>query len=307
MGADTMSRSIDGILLLDKPSGMTSNRVLQLVKRLYAAEKAGHTGSLDPLATGMLPICFGQATKISRYLLAARKRYQVTAQVGAATETGDADGEVIARAPVPSLDQDAVAGALAGFRGASQQVPPMYSALKHQGERLYKLARRGEQVERPARNIHISEITLLRYQAPVIGFTVTCSKGTYVRSLVQDIGQALGTLAHVVELRRSGVEPFLSEPMHTLEALRARAQEGLAALDDYLLPADRGLMQWARVDLAEDAARKLGQGQRVPAEPTWPAGQVRVYGAGRGFLGIGEIVAEELVPRRLFAASGGSR
>jgi tRNA pseudouridine55 synthase len=302
-----MSRSIDGILLLDKPSGITSNRALQVVKRLYAAEKAGHTGSLDPLATGMLPICFGQATKISRYLLAARKRYQVSARLGAATETGDADGEVIARAPVPALDRDAVARALTSFHGAGQQVPPMYSALKHQGERLYKLARRGEQVERPARKIFISEITLLHYQPPVMSFTVTCSKGTYVRSLVQDIGQALGTLGHVVKLRRLGVEPFVAEPLYTLEALRARAQAGWAALEDCLLPVDRGLVQWARVDLAEDAARRLGQGQRVPAEPTWPAGQVRVYSADRGFLGIGEIVAKELVPRRLFAASGGSR
>ena len=302
-----MSRSIDGILLLDKPSGVTSNRALQLVKRLYAAEKAGHTGSLDPLATGMLPICFGQATKISRYLLAARKRYEVSAELGVATETGDADGEVIARAVVPALEQAAVARVLARFQGPSQQVPPMYSALKHQGERLYKLARRGEHVERPARKIHISEITLLSYRAPVMSFTVTCSKGTYVRSLVQDIGQALDTLAHVVALRRLGVEPFLDEPMHTLEALSVREQQGWAALDECLLPVDRGLVQWARVDLEEDAARRLGQGQRVPAEPTWPAGQVRVYGADRGFLGIGEIIAEELVPRRLFAASGGSR
>ncbi len=302
-----MTRSINGILLLDKPGGLTSNRVLQIVKRLYGAEKAGHTGSLDPLATGMLPICLGQATKMSRYLLAADKRYQVVAQLGVATSTADADGEVTATADVPELSRQTVEVALAGFGGELEQTPPMYSALKHKGRRLYTLARRGEDVPRPTRRVVVTRIELQAYQDARLSFTVTCSKGTYVRSLVEDLGRALGTLAHVVALRRLAVEPFVREPMYTLAALEKSAQAGLPALDELLLAVDRGIDHWPRLDLPQGVCVRLAQGQRIAAQPDWPEAPVRVYSPADGFIGIAEIVAGELAPRRIFHSLGGSR
>ena len=302
-----MTRAIDGILLLDKPSGLTSNRALQTVKRLYQAQKAGHTGSLDPAATGMLPICLGQATKISRYLLAAKKSYQVVAQFGVATDTADADGAIVATGPVPELGRTQLEAVLHRLIGDMAQIPPMYSALKHKGERLYALARRGEQVERKPRQVTIYDTRLLAYEAPLLSFTVTCSKGTYVRSLVEDLGAELGTLAHVAQLRRLGVDPFQTTPMHSLESLAAGAEKGFAALDELLLPVDRGIDHWPRLDLSEEACERLAQGQRVAAEAGWPETRVRVYSGARGFIGIGEIVAGELTPKRLFPDLRSSR
>lgn len=302
-----MTRAIDGILILDKPAGVTSNVALQRVKRLFQAQKAGHTGSLDPLATGMLPVCLGQATKISQYLLSARKSYRVVAELGAATDTGDADGTVTRTAPVPPLTPEVIERALGAFIGEIDQVPPMYSALKHKGQRLYVLARRGEEVVRPPRRVTIVEIELLKVSGPRVTFAVTCSKGTYIRSLVQDLGESLQTVAHVVALRRLSVQPFLAESMHTLEALEARADEGLPQLDAVLLPLDRGIDHWPRLDLPAAVCARLAQGQRVPAQADWPQTQVRVYGPGEGFVGIAEIAAGELAPRRIFPSQTYSR
>src|SRR5690606_22393216 len=206
-------RNVRGILLLDKPSGVTSNRALQRAKRLFQAAKAGHTGSLDPLATGMLPICFGAATKLAGYLLDARKTYAVTAELGTATDSADADGQVIAQSATPPPAELDVREAVASFEGDIEQTPPMYSALKRDGRRLYELARQGIVVDRAPRRVRIDTMTVEEYAWPTVRFTVTCSKGTYVRTLVTDLAARLGTLGHVTALRRLAVEPFDSADM----------------------------------------------------------------------------------------------
>lgn len=292
-------RDVDGILLLDKPTGMTSNRALQRVKRLFEARKAGHTGSLDPLATGMLPICFGQATKVSAFLLEAGKAYRVVARFGVATDTGDADGEIVARADGPAPDESTVRNALAAFVGELEQVPPMYSALKHQGQPLYKLARRGIDIERAPRRIVIHTLRMERYEWPSLSCRVHCSKGTYVRTLVADIAAALGTVGHVAALRRLSVEPFEERAMVGLESLEAEAARGLEALDRHLLASDAALPGWPVITLDAEQARKLVQGQCLARAPQWPDGAVRIYGPEKCFLGIGE-VADTLASRRLF-------
>jgi tRNA pseudouridine55 synthase len=289
-------------LLLDKPRGLTSNRALQQVKRLYGAAKAGHTGSLDPLATGMLPICFGAATRLGGFLLEAEKAYRVTAHFGVATDTADADGAVTERRDEPLLSAAAVESALARFRGELEQVPPMYSALKQGGRRLYELARSGLVVAREARRVTIVELVLERFEWPDAGLYVRCSKGTYVRSLVVDLAAALGTVAHVAALRRVAVEPFGGEPMVTVEELEALAASGgTTALDARLLPPDRALPSWPEVLLSSDAAERLAHGQAVAADPAWPLGRVKIYREPRELLAIGEITAERrLAPHRVF-------
>src|SRR5690606_13644483 len=230
-------RPVDGILLLDKPAGLSSNAALQKVRYLLRAKKGGHTGSLDPLATGMLPICFGEATKVSGFLLDADKHYRVTCRLGVRTDSADADGAVVETAPVPALDAGRVNEVLARFHGDIQQVPPMYSALKYQGRRLYELARAGESVERAARTVTLHALVLDGMTADSLTLDVRCSKGTYVRTLVEDVAAALGTLAHVVALRRLGVGPYEGQAMVTLAELEARrAQAGNDALDALLLP-----------------------------------------------------------------------
>jgi len=246
-------RAVNGVLLFDKPSGGSSNQMLQKVKRLYGAAKAGHTGSLDPLATGMLPICFGEATKISAFLLDADKRYQLRCQLGVKTSTGDAEGDVTCRwdaSPVQAADVEAV---LPAFIGEIEQIPPMYSALKHNGERLYKLARQGIEVERKPRRITIYEIQFLGLCDEILELDVTCSKGTYVRTLVEDIAARLNTGAHIVSLRRLRVGPY-SGDMVTLEHLEQLAQQGTEALDQCLLPIDSGVADWPDIQLGSDAA-----------------------------------------------------
>ena len=228
-------RDVNGILLLDKPIGITSNAALQTVKRLYAAKKAGHTGSLDPLATGMLPICFGKATKISAQLLDADKTYQVTAQLGIKTATGDKEGEIIAEKPVATFTLSQMEKTLENFRGPIQQIPPMYSALKHQGQPLYKLARRGITIERLPRSVTIHQLDLINFADDVIELYVRCSKGTYIRTLIEDIGEALGCGAHVISLRRLTVAKFLEKNMITLDQV-CNLQQQLEELDQYLLP-----------------------------------------------------------------------
>lgn len=290
-------RTVHGLLLLDKASGCTSNRALQRVRRLYSAAKAGHTGSLDPLATGMLPIAFGHATRLSQYLLDAEKAYTVVAELGAATDTADADGTVIARADGPPPELSAVEAALERFRGTFEQVPPMYSALKHEGRRLYEIARSGESVERAPRTVTVYALELERYAWPEIELTVRCSKGTYVRTLVCDIAEALGTLGFVKALRRIGVGPFTAADMHTEAELEAVAsQSGLAGLDALLLPPERMLFGMPAVAVDAQCAARIAQGGRVPAEPGWPTGRVAIQGPA-GLVGVGEIAGNALQPR----------
>ena len=292
---------VDGLLLLNKPSGMSSNRALQLVRRLVNARKAGHTGSLDPAATGMLPLCFGEATKVCAYLLNADKSYRVTVKLGSATDTGDADGKEIESAEVPELSADEWNEILQGFCGDSTQIPPMYSALKKDGKRLYELARKGETVEREPRAIRIDEIKLLEFAGTRLVFRVFCSKGTYIRVLVEDIAKRAGTIAHTVRLHRETVGDFESAKMLDMSTIEALAEQGLQGLRDKLLPADVALADFPAVTLgAEDAQRFCG-GQAVPAEIEAQKGLARVYEAGERFLGVGELLEEGiLAPRRVF-------
>lgn len=295
---------VDGLLLLNKPPGMTSNRALQVVRRLLNAKKAGHTGSLDPSATGMLPLCFGEATKVCAYLLDADKTYRVAARLGSATDTGDADGAETATAEVPELSIEEWDEILQGFVGESMQVPPMYSALKQDGKRLYELARRGETVEREPRPVRIDQIRLLEAAGKRLVFRVACSKGTYVRTLVEDIARKAGTLAHTVRLHRETVGRFRAEDMQDLATVEAQAEQDREALRDSLLPPDVALTAFPAVDLDEDAGQKFSGGQAVQVAAGEDNGLVRVYVAGRRFLGVGELSdVSRLAPRRVFNLS----
>ena len=292
-------RSVHGILLLDKPGGISSNGALQEVKRLYQARKAGHTGSLDRIATGMLPICLGEATKLSGFLLHADKRYRAVFTLGVRTATGDSEGEVLETRPVHGIDEDGVQRALAQFTGTIQQVPPMFSAVKHQGQRLYRLAHQGVTVDREAREVTVHELSLRRLEGHDLEVDIFCSKGTYVRTLAEDIGELLGVGAHVSMLRRLSVGPFREDQMVTLSAVEALAREGQEALDGALLPTDNAVLQWPAVKLSRDVTYylNLGQAVMVPHAPT--AGWVRLYGEG-AFLGMGEVLDDgRIAPRRL--------
>lgn len=294
-------RNVNGILLLDKPAGGTSNKVLQRVKYLYQARKAGHTGSLDPLATGLLPLCFGEATKVSGFLLDADKRYRVTCLLGLTTDTADAEGEVVEERPVPDLDAVDWSELLSGMVGEQDQVPPMYSAVKHQGERLYRLARRGEEVERKARRITIHSLDLVTRDGPSVTLDVHCSKGTYVRTLVEALGEALGTGAHVTALRRTALGPFDGYPMVTMDAVDAAAEQGGDALDSLLLAPEEGLQSWPAVTLDADSAYFLRQGQAVFVPRAPGSGWVRIFGPAH-FLGMGVVLDDgRIAPRRLMA------
>ena len=296
-------RNISGVLLLDKPQGGSSNHALQKVKRLFGAAKAGHTGSLDPLATGMLPVCFGEATKISAFLLDADKRYHLKCQLGVSTTTGDTEGEVVDTKDVSAITQQTVEDILPAFLGEIEQVPPMYSALKHNGERLYKLARQGIEVERKARKVTIYDIEFLALGTNsadqlILELEVGCSKGTYVRTLAEDIAKKLDCCAHITALRRLSVGPYDGEMM-TMDQLMALAEQGHDALDESLQPVDSGVADWPDVHLAADAAFYVQQGQpvMVPHAPT--QGWVRIYDQSQ-FLGLGEIQDDGMVaPRRM--------
>jgi len=281
----------DGVVLLDKPVGLSSNVALQRVRRLFGAAKAGHTGSLDPLASGLLPICLGQATRFSGYLLDAAKRYRVTGCLGTRTSTGDVEGEVVENCQWSHLDRHMFAAALAGFRGRTAQVPPMYSALKQGGERLYRKARRGEVVEREPREIQIYGLELLEWAPPSFSLVVACSKGTYVRTLVEDIARAARSCAHVTALRRDVAGPYSGDHMYTLEALEERAEQGQEQLLEVVLPADSALQALPAVALEPGDAARLVQGQLVDLPGGGEPGLVRVYGGG-GFLGVGERTAD---------------
>lgn len=296
-------RNITGVLLLDKPVGMTSNAALQEVKRLFGAAKAGHTGSLDPLADGLLPICFGEATKMSAFLLDADKRYRVGVRLGITTTTADAEGEVVERRPVEGVTPQAVEGVLGGFRGQIEQLPPMFSAVKHQGRRLYELARQGIEVERKPRTVQIYELTLVAFSEGLLELEVHCSKGTYVRTLAEDIGERLGCGAHVAALRRTAVGPYGEDGMVTLPQVRETAERERERLDDLLLPIETVLGHWPEVRLSGDTEHYLRQGQPVLVPRAPASGWVRLYGADGCFIGAGEIDDRGLVaPRRLVQA-----
>ena len=291
-----------GLLLLDKPAGVSSNRALQRAKHLFNAAKAGHTGSLDPLATGMLPIFFGAATRLASQMLEARKTYLVTATLGIATTTGDTEGATtVDRSHEPPPDAATLASVARRFVGKLEQVPPMYSALKRDGVPLYRLARSGVEVERAPREIVIEELVVDRYQWPALDFRVRCSKGTYVRTLVEDIAKAAGTVGHVASLRRVAVDPFDGTGLQTFEALETAAKGGLEGLDRLLLPADSALPSWPSAQLDSAAVARLARGQAVAAAPGLPCGQVKVYGPTGEFIAIGLVSdAGQLAPTRVF-------
>jgi tRNA pseudouridine55 synthase len=259
-------RDIHGILLLDKPPGISSNAALQRAKRLFKAAKAGHTGSLDPLATGLLPICFGAATKIAGYLLGARKAYLAHCRLGITTTTEDAEGDVVQMRPVPALDYALIETAMAPLRGRIQQTPSVYSALKQDGVPLYKRARRGEDVHAPTREVEVFTFDLVHRSDDILELRVECGSGTYVRSLVRDLGAALGCGAHLTALRRQWVEPFRQPVMHTLDELQAWSEEGgTERLDRLLLPLEQGLSAMPALILDAAQAHALGQGKKLAA------------------------------------------
>jgi tRNA pseudouridine55 synthase len=269
MARGTNKRAVHGILLLDKPAGITSNKALQIVKRLFNANKAGHTGSLDPFATGLLPICFGEATKISSWLLNADKRYIATARLGIKTDSGDLDGEVTDRAEIPALDEAGIQAVMQDLSGPMDQVPPMYSAIKQDGTPLYKLARRGIQVERPPREIVIHELICRSWRQPDLEFEVHCSKGTYVRTLAEDLALALGSIAHLRELKRTATGAFDDKNMVSIDALQA--------------------------------LEAIWQGRKVTDFAAAQAGEVLMYSPDGVCVGIGWLGEDgQLAPKRLF-------
>jgi tRNA pseudouridine55 synthase len=294
-------RLLDGVLLLDKPVGLSSNDALIRAKRLYRAKKAGHTGTLDPLASGLLPLCFGEATKFSQDLLEADKTYDATMRLGIRTASGDAEGDVIDTRPV-TCDEATVRAALDGFRGDIVQVPPMYSALKRDGKPLYEYARAGQTVEREGRAVTIHALDLLACALPDVTFRVTCSKGTYVRTLAEDIGEALGCGAHLVALRRIGVGALTLDHAVTLDAL---SDADDAARDAWLQPVDALLSTFARIELDADATRRFLHGQRLPLHEipfvaaAMETSRVRVYGDDGRLLGVARAADGVLAPERL--------
>ncbi len=294
-----MKRRIDGVLLLDKPVGLTSNAALQQVKRLYRAEKAGHTGTLDPFATGLLPLCLGEATKFSQFLLDADKIYLAEVALGVRTSSGDRDGEVIARRPV-RVDKDRLRQALTRFTGDIEQVPPMHSALKHAGRPLYEYARQGVEIERKARRVRVHELELTAFADVTCGLRVRCSKGFYVRALADDLGEVLGCGAHLSGLRRLASGSFHIDQALTLEAL---AELDESQRDAALLPPDAPIMDLSALTLDLEAAWQLCHGQPIWQPRLVVAQQYRVYGPDDRFLGVVEVNQDgKAAPKRLLAA-----
>jgi tRNA pseudouridine55 synthase len=297
-------RVLDGVLLLDKPLGLSSNDALIRAKKIYLAKKAGHTGTLDPLATGLLPLCFGEATKFSQDLLEADKTYEATMRLGVRTTTGDAEGEALQTRDV-TCDEAAIHAAMAHFRGEIAQVPPMYSALKRDGKPLYEYARAGQTVEREARNVTIHALDLIACALPDVTFRVTCSKGTYVRTLAEDIGETLGCGAHLVALRRTGVGVLTLEHAVTLDTL---AEAAPAERDSWLQPVDALLSTFPAVYLDADATRRFTQGQRLKlsdiADAPAEADRVRVYALDdKRLLGVARAGEGVLAPERLVVSA----
>lgn len=292
---------INGILLLDKSQDITSNGALQKVKHLFRARKAGHTGSLDPIATGMLPICFGEATKLSQYLLESDKYYRVTIKLGIVTTTGDAEGEIVRETPVGSISTKTLTAVLAQFVGNISQIPPMYSAIKYKGKPLYELARQGIEIERQPRAVQIHHIELKHFSDNIFCIDVHCSKGTYIRTLAADIGEKLGCGAHVSELRRLAVSPYQQAPMYTLSMLEeSLARDGFSGIKQFVLPLESSVLRFPAIKLSTSAAFYIRAGQPVMV-PNLPLhGYVRIFSDDEKFLGVGEVLEDRrLAPRRL--------
>jgi tRNA pseudouridine55 synthase len=299
-------RKLDGILLLDKPQGASSNQALQRVRHLFRAEKAGHTGSLDPLATGLLPVCFGEATKIAGGLLGARKAYETVARLGIVTDTDDAEGQPLRERPVPHLTIGQIDAALRTLTGPQMQVPPIYSALKRGGEPMYARARRGEVVEMAPRPVEVhaydllSAADLLHGDEPLLRLHVECGSGTYVRSLVRDLGELLGCGAHVAQLRRLWVDPFREPRLWTMDALQELADRGERMLDACLLPIEAGMASWPGLRVSAAQAQRLAQGQSVAGAASTP-GNVALYDEAGRALGLGVVDDSRVLrPQRLF-------
>lgn len=294
-------RRLDGIVLLDKPAGMSSNTALQVARRLFRAEKGGHTGSLDPLATGLLPLCFGEATKIAGLLLGSAKAYDAQIALGRTTDTDDADGVVLRERTVPAISREQLDAALATLTGHIRQRAPIYSALKQGGEPLYVKARRGDAIEAPEREVHVQAIEVLALEGEQLSLRVTCGSGTYIRSIARDLGELLGCGAHITALRRLWVEPFLSPKMIGLDALREVAEGGdEAALQHWLLPIQEGLVHFGRVELDAGQAARFNMGQRL-RNPAWSTGLVAVFGTEGAPLGLGQVEPDgRLAPQRRF-------
>ncbi len=293
-------QSITGFLLLDKSIERTSNHALQDVKRLFQAKKAGHTGSLDPLATGMLPICFGAATRFSQYLLDADKTYEFTAALGEQTSTGDREGEVVEVAPIPKDWVSSLSEILNSFLGTTQQIPSMYSAIKHKGRPLYEYARAGVEIERAARHITVHEIAVLSVEENKFHARVRCSKGTYVRTLAEDIAKKLGTVGHVHALYRTQVGPFKKDALYTLDELKdIQSNQGSSGLLKTLQPISSALMHFAPVMLSTVALHYLMQGQSVVLPDAPESGFVRLLDPNNQLIGMGEVVDGRVHPRTL--------
>lgn len=295
-------RPVNGVIVLDKPPGITSNDAVQQAKRLFGAQKVGHTGSLDPLATGVLPLCFGEATKFSQYLLASDKRYWARIKLGVCTDSGDADGKIISEQPVVGVDADRVEAELVAFRGLVTQTPSMFSALKHKGQPLYKLARQGIEVERPSREVTVFSNTLEAFAEDEIELEIHCSKGTYVRSIAEDLGAALGCGAHVTALRRRSAGPYAEEEALSFAQLEEAKEQGV--LDSNLQPVASAVRAWPLVELTESTAYYLRQGQPVMVPNAPVSGWVRLVQntdtPNEEFLGVGEIDDDgRVAPRRL--------
>lgn len=290
-------RPFDGVLLLDKPLELSSNTALQKARRLFQAEKAGHTGTLDPLATGLLPVCFGEATKFSTALLEADKSYRTTVRLGITTATGDVEGEILQQQPVPPLTLEALHAVLNRFRGAIQQLPPMYSALKHQGKPLYEYIRNGETIDRALRDVVIHDLELHSFDGVNLDLSVRCSKGTYIRTLGEDIGAAIGCGAHLTKLRRTAIAHFDLAHAYTLEQLADLSDTEREAC---VLPVDSLLPNMPKLHLDDVALKRLAQGQRLGLDTGLPDGKIALYGA-QGFVGVGELQGRRLAPDRLMA------
>ena len=303
MGSRRRGREVHGVLPLDKPRGMGSTEAVQKAKRLFAARKVGHTGSLDPLATGVLPLCFGEATKLSQYLLASDKKYWARIRLGIATDSGDADGQPLAQRSVEGIRRVDVEQALAQFRGEILQVPPMFSAVKHRGQPLYKLARQGIEVQREARPVTIHSNELQVFDGDQIELEMHCSKGTYVRTIAQELGEQLGCGAHIAALRRRRAGPYGEADLVTFEALEQARERG--SLDPFLQPVRSAVREWPEVRLSGDLAYYLRHGQPVivPHAPTGGWVQLlEAVGTETRFLGVGEILEDgRVAPRRLLA------
>lgn len=292
-------RDIDGILLLDKPAGISSNKALQTARFLFKANKAGHTGSLDPLATGMLPICFGEATKFSAYLIDASKTYRAICQLGRTTTTADAEGEVTSESAVKVSVED-ITTVLSQFVGCIDQIPPMHSAVKHKGQRLYRLARKGKEVERNARKIEIYSLQLVGFEGSQLEMDVHCSKGTYIRTLAEDIGKTLGCGAYLAGLRRTGVEPFWHQTSYSLDDLRELYEQGPDYLDRCLLPVNSALVDLPELIVETAVADFLKQGRVVLVDEPPLAGLISLVLENGQFIGIGQASSDgKISPKRL--------